>query len=531
MRSHNIILTGLTLGIANSLAVPSGSTGSRETSTLNWVPCDLDFSDETKARMTKDMDCATLEVPLDYTAKNTGRTIDIQLLRAKANKKPFRGSVLGNPGGPGGSGVEWVAEKGPAFRDRLGGHFHFIGFDPRCENATATVSSRLSKRDNGFLPQADPWPLIRDEVWQEMGQYADTCYEKQRETGHYIGTAAVARDMLSIVDALNEDGKLRYWGISYGSILGQVFASMFPSRVDRFMLDSVMLADEFLINTVTGTLRDADESLLHVFSECVNGGPKSCVLANYAGPKTTAEDLRVALQKLFEELIRMPALPPDIGIPEVSLPHGGTSLLFTLKSLIFACLLGPKTYPNAVEIICFALKGKWKNALSAAPEPTSPASQWNIGADAFFGIGCSDSSFRAESAEDLYSVTQAHLSQSSFADMGVALMKRLHCARWRFRAAEQIDTNKLRNIHTSYPILFVNGKYDPVTPLSHAWEASARFRGSRVLVHEGVGHVSTSHPSNCTLQAIAEYFMEGKLPDIGTICKPDMPAFEYAENP
>jgi hypothetical protein len=139
---------------------------------------------------------------------------------------------------------------------------------------------------------------------------------------------------------------------------------------------------------------------------------------------------------------------------------------------------------------------------------------------------------------------RAHLAESSFGDAIAA--DYLGCGAWRFQAAEGVDTDKLRNVNTSFPVLVINGAYDPVTSLTHAWQVSSRFKGSRMLVHEGVGvspsllfetaeandrnkHGVTYHASNCTLNAIAKYFRDGVLPEVGAVCKPNMLAFEYAK--
>ncbi|KAM5344101.1 hypothetical protein ACJ41O_012638 [Fusarium nematophilum] len=497
----------------------------RDGSGISWAPCNLDFPAEMKEKMTEPVDCATVKVPLDYTNPSSGDPIDIQLLRLKATKKPVKGSVLFNPGGPGGTGVDVVALHGAQYRDALGGHFHLIGFDPRGTGRTLSFScehglevrnlSSFELRGDLSLPQYDPWPIFKEQYWEQSASRADACFKQHKDIGRYIGTAFTARDMLAIVDAMGGDRKLRYWGVSYGTILGQIFAAMFPDRVGRLLLDANLLADDYLTSAATGSPRDAEGAVDHLISQCFEAGPQFCELASYS---ETAQEAKRDLEDLFSELT-----DTSKGIQELRrLKHGIFMNLYTIPRWVLAA--------NSIFSALRERQGKGALDFNTKTYPTQPPLKldpnqpWNLGTAAFTGITCSDSSFRADAPEDAYSLLQAHMAQSSFAD--VVAPGRLECAQWKFAAAEQVNTNTLRNVKTSFPILFVNGKYDPVTPLSHAWEASARFRGSKVVVHEGVGHGVLTHPSNCTEQVIREYFEEGQMPNVGKVCPPDQQVFK-----
>jgi hypothetical protein len=116
------------------LAYPTDDPQKPNATSLEWEPCDLDFPPFMKdviAARGEPIFCATLPVPLDYTSPGDERPLNLQLIKVKANKEPFKGSVLMNPGGPGASGVETVAVGGASIRDVLGGHHDVVGFDPR----------------------------------------------------------------------------------------------------------------------------------------------------------------------------------------------------------------------------------------------------------------------------------------------------------------------------------------------------------------------------------------------------------------
>lgn len=85
-------------------------------------------------------------------------------------------------------------------------------------------------------------------VWAKASLLSARCTAVQNKTGRLIGTAFVARDMMRVVDALGEDGMLRYWGVSYGTVLGATLAAMFPNRVDRLVLDGVVNPFEYYAN-------------------------------------------------------------------------------------------------------------------------------------------------------------------------------------------------------------------------------------------------------------------------------------------
>ncbi|RMJ20220.1 hypothetical protein CDV36_000057 [Fusarium kuroshium] len=536
MKSLSVVTAGLVLGLPQTLAAPSKAQ-------IKWGKCNLPWGKATDAALYGEVECATLKAPLDYTKPDNGKTIDLQLARVKAKVQPAKGSVFYNPGGPGNSAVEYLVTGTEDYYQVLGGQYNLVAVDPRgtgrtlpfnCtieeeDDETESSKSKLSRRFD-VLPQANIWPQVKGETWDSLGEKAERCYKARKETGAFIGTAFSARDIMAAVDALGEDGMLRYWGISYGTVLGQTLAGMFPDRIDRMVLDGNVMIDEYVMGLNPSLVKDTERSMLHLIDECVKSGPKLCPLADWAGSNTTVEILTVAIDEVWTDLLKVSKIPESWGLPEdASFFQGGASFLERIKNHIQQQLYVPSNFGDLAAFIEKMIDEEWADVYeimypSSDGEEEEVTEVWNWGEDALDGIYCGDQAYRAETVDDLYSAWALHSEQSSFSDTGAS--SELTCARWPFKAAETIDMNKFKHVNTKMPILFVNSRYDPITPLVSAYEASTRFNGSRVVVHEGEGHGIHGNPSVCTYTAIIDYFKNGRLPKPGVSCPVKTPIFQ-----
>lgn len=215
------------------------------------------------------------------------------------------------------------------------------GAIPDTVGAISQRAMVFSSTAGGRARQEDVWNLLESKAWHDGSIVADACYDTFKSTGHLYGTAFVARDTLQIVDALNQDGKLRFWGHSYSTVLGQIFTAMFPDRVGRMLLDSVVLADDYFSGALQTAIRQTDSSLNNFFSECIAAGPEKCPFANQTGPDTTPQDLTAALAEVFQELIDI--LPDNFPLQYWWQP-GGLSLLNQLEFNIFNGLYNPTSF-------------------------------------------------------------------------------------------------------------------------------------------------------------------------------------------
>lgn len=177
------------------------------------------------------------------------------------------------------------------------------------------------------------WKRIKCDAWRNAGELADACYKDHADTGRFYGTPFVARDIVKIADALGEGNQINYWGSSYGTVLGQVLAAMFPNRIGRMLLDSNLLADEYFTGTWKSGTKDAEKAILHFFDECIAAGPQSCSLAaNYS--------TKASLLKAYSEaqmLYRFDDTLSTTGRPN--------SKANQFESLVFNHLYTPLLYP------------------------------------------------------------------------------------------------------------------------------------------------------------------------------------------
>ena len=206
--------------------------------------------------------CGTLQVPLDYDQPN-GSTIALGLTRLPATDPEHRiGSLLINPGGPGGPGAAFIVEVGPElFTPEVRARYDLVGFDPRGINSSAALRCFGNDRqwEPFFMPFA--FPMTADELdqWIAGDHFLDdACARRGGAIAEHMATANVARDMDRLRAALG-DARLHYYGVSYGSFLGDTYANMFPDRVGRLVIDGVL-------NPVAWTTGVGDEAQTIPFS-------------------------------------------------------------------------------------------------------------------------------------------------------------------------------------------------------------------------------------------------------------------------
>ncbi|KAI9831024.1 MAG: hypothetical protein M1819_005262 [Sarea resinae] len=459
--------------------------------TIDWLPCPFNDAPGVEA----DFDCANFTVPLDYSDSSSNQTLELSLVRLNATKRPSKGSVLLNPGGPGGSGFLDVVGSGVATSTVVGGAFDL-------SEQTAALE-KLPKDLNA----SDTAP---GNVWTSMELISDLCNDTAKDVGELIGTTFVVRDMVNIIDALGEDGKLRYWGTSYGTILGATFAAMFPEKVDKVVLDAVANSHDYQAGFMKQAIVDTDGALDGFYSGCIDASD-GCVLAQ----GRTAKELSSEVGLFLEKLKYSPIPVPDAESP-------GTITYENVKATIFSTLYRPEQWSSLASDLNQVMAGNVTDLSLLAP---STPSEDGIDGLVNMGIRCGDSFPPSAKLEELAPVVREEENLSAFAGSLYAT-DLFGCVNWKIQAKERYSGDFVAN--TSFPLLFIGNSYDPVTPLASALNMSAGFANSAVLHQNSYGHGSLAQPSLCTAKVIQAYFNNGTVPKNGTVCQPDAKLFANA---
>ena len=206
---------------------------------LTWEPCYEDA-----------YECARLDVPMDWIDPTDDQRVILGVIKLKAstakNASDYKGAVFFNPGGPGGSGVYAMQDRGAKLQGIIGNNHDLISWDPRgvgvtlpradCWNGSAEKRRLWALGDIGII---NSHPGISSDLYSRSTAFAEMCERNMNATEGllpHLSTAAHARDLLELMQQAGEE-KLKYWGFSYGTVLGGVFASMYPDKIGRFVSD------------------------------------------------------------------------------------------------------------------------------------------------------------------------------------------------------------------------------------------------------------------------------------------------------
>lgn len=457
---------------------------------LRWEPCASGVS----------FQCTTLEVPLDYRHPS-GQTIELAVLRLPTKNREGRlGSLVINPGGPGGSGVDYAASApwvvSPPVLDR----FDIVGFDPRGVGRSNPVDCLTDKQMDSYLA-ADGSPddtRERQTLLNEAREFAAGCKARSGAVLGHVSTDDAARDMDVLRGALG-DKQLTYLGKSYGTYLGAKYAELFPQRAGRLVLDGALDPTLSARDLGLEQAKGFEVALRAFLTDCV--GRTDCPLGR---------SLPEAYKKLDEFLAQVDRAP---------LPTGQSREL--TQSLAVTGIIMPlyvkEYWPRLRGALRAGLAGDGSRLLAMADEYVerdSNGTYRNNSGEAIVAVNCLD-------RPDLRSVKEAEEEQPAFAKASprfgsYILWGSLTCAEWPYKPVDKPAPIRAAG---AKPILVVGTTRDPATPYDWAVRLAKQLDSGVLLTREGDGHTGYMQGNKCTDRAVEDFLINGQPPRNGTRCQ------------
>lgn len=453
---------------------------------LDWVDCGPG-------------ECAELTVPVDY-ADPDGDTIDISLLKVPSRSARNRiGSLVVNPGGPGGSGVDYAAAADFIVGEEVRRRFDIVGFDPRGVGRSVPIDCLSDPELDEFISLA----LSAADGEGQGGVSADEGFVQGCSTnvggllGH-LSTVDVAKDLDVLRAALGE-GQLHYLGKSYGTYLGAVYAEQFPERVGRFVLDGALPPDLSPDDLTIGQAVGFERATRAWAQDCIEEGP--CPLGN------TPDEVTQGLADLLDRLNVDPV--PVRGDARVEELNAGWAFYGVIRPMYDQGMWS--TLSDALRDVVENNDGTALMALANAYLQRSPSGVYlsNL-IESNIAINCLD---RGGSADPTAAQDEAEQAAPLWGSLLVG--ESSPCEVWPI---DPVGGTRTIEAPGSPPIVVVGTTRDPATPYEWSERLAGQLESGVLVSFDGDGHTAYMRSNDCVNGAIDGFFIDADVPEDGLQC-------------
>jgi pimeloyl-ACP methyl ester carboxylesterase len=536
-------------GSAAGSAAASGSAGTAgyvEGAAVDFAACPA--NDDPKIDMTG-FDCATATVPLDWQAP-TRETISLAVVKHPAGNQAQKiGTLMFNPGGPGGTGTSEFPQWIDAFPQELRDRFDIVSWDPRGIGESTAVQcwDAADEMGEAYGPVSGyPTDDAQKRAWlPQMAAIGQACGARNGDLLAHVSTADTARDLEALRISLGNE-KLNYLGVSYGTFLGATYTNLFPDHIRSMVLDGNLDPNNWTnggqpattsINQRIGTDRGIADDLDAFFALCGQADTSACAFS--AG---SAEATKAKYDQMLAQLDAQPVTLPSgrsIGGQDLATDMGNAMFVVqpnfgaqgwsgTAKVLqtVYEAMNAPASSGAAASgasssaAPASSASSGGSSAATAAPSSGAPAAQSYTGPEQAWAVMCGDAAVPPQSSwPAIGDQTLAKYGPSSAgAVWGDAV-----CVDWPTRAAQPYLGPW--NADPGVTVLLIGNTHDPSTPFSNTEGMATVLRRTSVLTVEGYGHTMLLNPSSCGSAHEVAYFIDGTLPPAGTVCPQDRAPF------
>jgi pimeloyl-ACP methyl ester carboxylesterase len=466
-----------------------------------WRPCP-DVPEDLVGRSAPGMryECASIAVPQDWANPAGSGTFEVALLRARSSRQQDRaGSLVVNPGGPGGSGIDTAVylSFGAAFGglpDEITERFDIVGFDPRGVSRSSPVEC-ISNADLDATFGADPDPDTQaefDEVVAINKRVGDGCGTEYGDKLRYFSTEQAARDMDAVREAVGDE-KLTYLGYSYGTLLGATYAQLFPGKIRALVLDGAVDPGQDMVAGSESQAKGFERAFTNFTNWCTGGGGRCPIAPDARGAVTAALD--------------------KARVSPVRGRDGREATAGWVFYAVISSLYTERGWQDLAKAIDDLQAGDPEGVFELADSYAERDSNGNYSNffDANLAVNCADSTAKPTLAQIRSYQTQWRAKYPLF---GAALaVGMLPCAYW----PGERDPYPTGAAKGAPPIVVVGTTGDPATPYEQTAKLAGMLGVGVVLTWEGEGH--TAYPqTECVTRAVDRYLIDLAVPQEGLRC-------------
>ncbi|MEU2347863.1 alpha/beta hydrolase [Modestobacter sp. NPDC049651] len=497
-----VVLTGCTSGDAEDGGSNSAAASSSAPKpAIDWQDCTQKIQPIIAGRPGSDrgftFSCGTTEVPVSY-ADPGGDTMQLFMVRAALGNQTNRiGSLLVNPGGPGGAATDAAIQSALTLPADVVNRFDIVGVDPRGVGLSTPVECISDQQKDAFAA-ADPRAVDEASLTQAFDladEIGKACTKKYGAALGAFNTVATARDMDRVRQALGED-QLTYLGYSYGTTLGSTYAQLFPEQVRALVLDGAVDPD--------GTPQESAETQAQGFEQAYDAFAANCTAL--VGGCPVGGDPRGFLTALLDQADATP-------IPSSKAGETRTATAGLVLGGVQAALYQPDAWPQLAQSLAAAQRGDSAGILTLADTfsgRNDDGSYTNI-TDANAAINCADTKDRYTRAQVSALATDWNQKYPLFG--ANAALSLYTCTSWKAPKTALPHEDAAG----AAPVLVIGTQGDPVTPLPGAVDMAEELSSGVLLTWQGSGH--TAYPkTDCVTRAVDAYLVDLTVPTDGLTC-------------
>ena len=445
--------------------------------------------------------CTRLLVPLDYSRPD-GDTIKLAVLKVAAKDRSGRiGSLVVNPGGPGASGVDYAKAADSIVTPPVRAVYDIVGFDPRGVGTSSPIKCLNDRELDSFLG-ADQTPDDKAEE-QSFAAVAKAFGDKCKVNGGlllgHVSTIEAAKDM-DILRAALVETKLDYLGKSYGTFLGATYADLFPTKVDKFVLDGALRPSLSSSQVSEGQAVGFETATRAYVQDCVRKG--RCPLG---------ASLDAGMQRLRSFLKQVDAKPLPLDDPYVKALNEGWASLG-----IGIAMYDQRLWPDLTSALRDAFAGKADPLMVLAnsyAERSSTGSYTGNLMQVIYAVNCLD---RSDSRELTHYEAESRSLSAKAPLWGPFLAwSTVPCGYWPVPAN---NAPKTITAAGSGPIVVVGTTRDPATPYQWAQGLASDLENGHLITFDGDGHTAYTRSNPCVDDAVDAYLLKGAVPRTGLRC-------------